>query len=91
MGDRRLVTNAETLAIERDTKVAIEAAIASVEQPRVRIRDVRQQLRALEVQEEVTTTARQFAYGYVRVDTDVVFREVDSRGAAASGGRDHRR
>jgi len=75
-----VVTTSEALEIERDNKSAIEAAVADVEQPRLRIRDVRQQLRQLDEQEEVTTAARQFAYGYVRLDCDVVFREVDNRG-----------
>ena len=80
MTDRQLLTTAESFAIERESKLAVEAAVASVEQPRVRIRDLRQQLRRLAEEEEIATAPRQFAYGYVRLDTDVVFREIDSQG-----------
>ena len=80
MTDSKLLTTSESLAIERESKLAVEAAVATVEQPRVRIRDVRQQLRRLAEEEEIATAARQFAYGYVRLDTDVVFREIDNQG-----------
>ncbi len=84
------VTNAETAAIARDVGLAIEAAVSSQPLPRTSIRDARLQLRALLEEEEESTEARQFIYGYTRVETVVVFREIDSRGrlhlvAAVSG------
>ena len=80
MGDRDFVTTAETQAIDRDVRSSIEAAVAAVDQPRRRVRDVRSDLRALRPDDEPSTILRQFPYGFVRVDTDVVFREVDSKG-----------
>ena len=80
MTDQDFLTTAETQALERDAKQAIEAAIATVGQPRLSIREVRRLLRGLAAEDEVSTIPRQFAYGYVRLDTDVVFREVDSQG-----------
>ena len=42
--------------------------------------DLRDQVRTVVDQQELSTTPRQFAYGYVRLDTDVVFREIDKKG-----------
>ena len=80
MTDQDFLTTAETQALERDAKQAIESAVSNVSTPRTSIRDVRRLLRALVDEDEVSTIPRQFAYGYVRLDTDVVFREVDSQG-----------
>ena len=80
MTDRDFVTTAETLAIDRDVRSSIEAAVAAVDQPRRRTGEVRRELRALRPDDEPSIIDRQFAYGFVRVDTDVVFREVDSKG-----------
>ena len=80
MTDRDFVTTAEALAIERDNKFSVEAAVANVETPRPRADDLRDQVLTVVDQQELSTTPRQFAYGYVRLDTDVVFREIDKKG-----------
>lgn len=80
MTDTDFLTNSEIAGLERDTKQAVEAAVAAVEQPGLSLEEVRQQLQDLVNEEAPSTVARQFAYGYVRLETDVVFREVDNHG-----------
>ena len=86
----QLPTSSENAALDRDSKLAIEAAVTRVVPRDVSIRDLRRRLRAIPEEEEISTRPRQFAYGYVRLETDVVFREVDRKGrlhlvAAVSG------